>query len=238
MEQFKIERIVPIEMFDTDVSFTNTSLMMVIAVALISLFLILSMRGRSLVPTRIQSVAELIYEYVANIVRDNLGEEGMKFFPWVFTIFSFILTCNLLGMIPGTFTVTSHIIVTFALAAMVWIAVTLIGFYKHGFGFLKMFVPSGVPIWLMPIIIPIELISYLIRPISHSVRLFANMMAGHTLLKIFGGFVVGLGALGGWAPLGFMVAFTGLEILVAFLQALVFTVLTCIYLNDGLNMHH
>ncbi len=238
MEQFKIERIVPLEMFNTDVSFTNTSFMMVIAVALISLFLILSMRGRSLVPTRIQSVAELIYEYVANIVRDNLGEEGMKFFPWVFSIFSFILVCNLLGMIPGTFTVTSHIIVTFALAAMVWIAVTLIGFYKHGLGFLKMFVPSGVPIWLMPIIIPIELISYLIRPISHSVRLFANMMAGHTLLKIFGGFVVGLGALGGWAPLGFMVAFTGLEILVAFLQALVFTVLTCIYLNDGLNMHH
>lgn len=238
MEQFQINRIVPMELFNTDISFTNSAFMMVVAVILISAFMILSVGGRSLVPTRMQSIAEMIYEYVANIVRDNLGEEGMKFFPWVFTIFSFILVCNLLGMLPGSFTVTSHIIVTFALAAMVWIAVTCIGFYKHGFGFLKMFVPAGVPLWLMPIIVPIELISYLIRPVSHSVRLFANMMAGHTLLKIFGTFVVGLGAIGGWAPLGFMVAFTGLEILVAFLQALVFTVLTCIYLNDGLNMHH
>jgi F-type H+-transporting ATPase subunit a len=238
MSQFEIKRIVPIELFGYDVSFTNASLFMVIAVVLISGFLILAMSRRALVPGRVQSIAELSYEYIANMVRENLGEEGMKFFPWVFTIFIFILTLNLLGMIPHSFTVTSHIIVTFALAAMVWITVTLIGFARHGFGFLRLFVPSGIPIWLMPIIIPIELISYLIRPISHSVRLFANMMAGHTMLKVFAGFVVGLGLLGGWAPLAFLVAFTGLEFLVAFLQARIFTVLTCIYLNDALHMHH
>lgn len=212
--------------------------MMVLAILLVSAFMILSVRGRSLVPTRFQSMAEMLYEYIANIVRDTLGEKGMAFFPWIFTIFVFILVSNLIGMIPGMFTTTSHIIVTFAMAAMVWIGVILVGFYNHGIGFLKMFVPSGVPIALLPIIMVLELISFLIRPISHSVRLFANMMAGHMLLKIFGSFVVGLGILGGWAPLGLMVAFTGLEFLVAFLQALVFTVLTCIYLNDGLNMHH
>jgi F-type H+-transporting ATPase subunit a len=238
MEQFQIERIVPMEIFGYDVSFTNASLMMVIAVVLISGFLILSMGRRALVPGRVQSIAEISYEYIANMVRENLGEEGMKFFPWVFTIFIFILTLNLLGMIPHAYTVTSHIIVTFAFAAMVWIVVTIIGFVRHGVGFLKLFIPSGVPWWLMPIIVPIELISYFIRPISHSVRLFANMMAGHTMLKVFAGFVVGLGFLGGWAPLVFLIGFTGLVIVVAFLQALIFTVLTCIYLNDALNMHH
>jgi F-type H+-transporting ATPase subunit a len=176
------------------------------------------------------------------MVRESLGESGMKYFPWIFTIFMFVLTCNMLGLMPYSFTVTSHIIVTFALAAMVWVTVTLIGFYKNGFGYLKMFVPAGVPFWLMPVIVPIELISYFIRPISHSVRLFANMMAGHTMLKVFAGFIVsfmgaGIG-LAGIAPLAFMVAFTGLEFVVAFLQALIFTVLTCIYLNDALHMHH
>jgi F-type H+-transporting ATPase subunit a len=238
MTQFEIKRIVPMELFGYDISFTNASLLMVIAVVLIAGFLILAMGRRALVPGRLQSIAELSYEYIANMVRENLGEEGMKFFPWVFTIFIFILTLNLLGLIPHSFTVTSHIIVTFAFAAMVWITVTLIGFARHGFGYLRLFVPEGIPIWLMPIIIPIELISYLIRPVSHSVRLFANMMAGHTMLKVFAGFVVGLGLIGGWAPLAFLVAFTGLEFLVAFLQALIFTVLTCIYLNDALHMHH
>ena len=238
MAQFEIKRIIPFELFGIDASFTNASLLMVIAVALIAGFLILSMGPRSLVPGRMQSIAELSYEYIANMVRENLGEEGMKFFPWVFTIFIFILTLNLLGMIPHSFTVTSHIIVTFAFAVMVWITVTLIGFARHGVRYLRLFVPEGIPFWLMPIIIPIELISYLIRPISHSVRLFANMMAGHTMLKVFAGFVVGLGLIGGWAPLAFLVAFTGLEFLVAFLQALIFTVLTCIYLNDALHMHH
>jgi F-type H+-transporting ATPase subunit a len=238
MAQFEIKRLIPINLFGVDASFTNASLYMVIAVALITGFLIFAMNRRALVPGRLQSMAELSYEYIADMVRENLGEEGMKFFPWVFTIFMFILTLNLLGMMPYSFTVTSHIIVTFAFAAMVWITVTVIGFVRHGAGYLRLFVPSGVPLWLMPIIVPIELISYLIRPISHSVRLFANMMAGHTMLKVFAGFVLGLGLIGGWAPLAFMVAFTGLEFLIAFLQALVFTVLTCIYLNDALHMHN
>lgn len=238
MTQFEIHRIIPIDLFGYDVSFTNASLFMVIAVVLIAGFLIFAMGPRALVPGRLQSVAELAYEYIANMVRDTLGAEGMRYFPWVFTIFTFILTLNLLGLIPYSFTVTSHIIVTFAFAAMVWIMVTLIGFARHGFGFLRLFVPEGIPIALLPVIIPIELISYLIRPVSHSVRLFANMMAGHTMLKVFAGFVIALGLFGGWAPLAFLVVFTGLEFLVAVLQALVFTVLTCIYLNDALHMHH
>jgi F-type H+-transporting ATPase subunit a len=237
MEQFEIRTLYDLNLFGHDISFTNSSLMMVVALALICGFMIFAMSGRSLVPSRIQSMAEIVYEYVAGMVKENLGEDGMKFFPWVFSIFIFILVLNLVGLIPGNFTVTSHIIVTFALAAMVWIVATLIGFWKHGFGYLKLFVPSGVPIWLMPVIVPIELISYFIRPISHSVRLFANMMAGHTMLEVFAGFAVMLPWWGKIAPAGFMVAFTGLELLVAFLQALIFTVLTCIYLNDAVNMH-
>jgi F-type H+-transporting ATPase subunit a len=183
-------------------------------------------------------MAEIVYEYVAGMVTENLGQDGMKFFPWVFSIFIFVLVLNFIGLIPGNFTVTSHIIVTFALAAMVWIVATMVGFWKHGLGYLRLFVPEGVPFWLMPIIIPIELISYFIRPISHSVRLFANMMAGHTMLEVFATFAVVLPWWGKIAPTGFMVAFTGLEVLVAFLQALIFAVLTCIYLNDAVNMHH
>jgi F-type H+-transporting ATPase subunit a len=238
MEQFEIKHIFDLDLFGHDISFTNSSLMMIVALALISGFMVFAMSGRALVPTRIQSIAEIVYEYVAGMVKENLGEDGMKFFPWVFSIFIFILVLNLVGLIPGTFTVTSHIIVTFALAAMVWLVATFIGFWEHGFGYLKLFVPTGVPIWLMPVIVPIELISYFIRPISHSVRLFANMMAGHTMLEVFAGFAVMLPFWAKIAPVGFMVAFTGLEFLVAFLQALIFTVLTCIYLNDAVNMHH
>jgi len=237
MEQFEIKRIIPLELFGWDISFTNASLFMVIAVVLIPLFYLFAMNRRALVPGRLQSIAELSYEFIANMIRDIVGEGGMKYFPWIFTIFMFILVLNLLGLLPYSFTVTSHIIVTFALAAMVWLIITGIGFVNHGPGFLKLFVPSGVPWWLLPIIIVIEVISYLIRPISHSVRLFANMMAGHAMLKVFAGFVVGLGIFGGWAPLVFLVGFTGLELVVAFLQAFIFTVLTCIYLNDAVNMH-
>jgi F-type H+-transporting ATPase subunit a len=238
MHQFEIKRFIELDLFGLDVSFTNASLFMVIAITLISFLTIWGMRGRALVPTRMQSIAEISYEFVANMVRDNVGSDGQKYFPFVFTLFMFVLFCNMLGMMPYSFTVTSHIIVTFALAAIVFIGVTVIGFIKHGFGFLKFFVPSGVPTALLPLLVVIEIISYLTRPVSLSVRLFANMMAGHTMLKVFGAFVVGLGYLGGWAPLAFMVAFTGLEILVAFLQAYVFAILTCIYLNDALHMHH
>jgi len=219
-------------------TFTNSALFMMIAVVLVSSFMLYSSRGRSLVPDRLQSLAELAYEFVAQMVRENTGKEGMQFFPFIFSVFIFILALNMLGMMPYAFTSTSHIIVTFAMALMVFITVTLVGFYKHGYGFLKLFVPSGAPVALLPLLVVIEAISYLIRPISLSVRLFANMMAGHMMLKVFAFFVIGLGAVGGWAPLLFMVAFTGLEFLVAFLQAFVFAVLTCIYLNDALHMHH
>lgn len=221
-----------------DASFTNSSLFMVIAVALITAFLTASMRGRSLVPTRLQSMAELSYEFIANMIRDNVGRAGMNYFPFIFSLFLFILFGNLLGMIPYTFTFTSHIIVTFAMAFVVFVGVTVIGFIRHGVGFLKLFVPSGVPVFLLPLMVVIEVLSYFTRPISLSVRLFANMMAGHTMLKVFGGFVVALGILGGWAPLAFIIALTGLEVGIAFLQAYVFTILTCIYLNDAINMHH
>ena len=238
MHQFEIKRFIDLEFLGVDASFTNASLFMVIAIASISFVTIWGMRGRALVPTRMQSLAELSYEFVANMVRDNVGTDGQKYFPLVFSLFMFVLFCNMLGMMPYSFTVTSHIIVTFALAALVFIGVTIIGFATHGFSFFKFFVPSGVPVALLPLLVVIEVISYLTRPISLSVRLFANMMAGHTMLKVFGAFVVGLGVIGGWAPLAFMVAFTGLEILVAFLQAYVFAILTCIYLNDALHMHH
>ena len=197
------------------------------------------MQKASLVPSRLQSFGEITYEFVANMVRQNAGNAGMKYFPAIFTIFLFVLSLNMLGMIPlpglGQFTVTSHIIITFALAAFVFIGVTLIGIFKNGFGFLKLFVPSGVPIWLLPLITVIEIISYFTRPISLSVRLFANMMAGHTMLAVFGSFVVGLGILGGWVPFIFMVLLMGLEVLIAFLQAYVFAVLSCIYLHDALH---
>ncbi len=238
MHQFEIKRFIDLEFLGVDASFTNASLFMVMAIAGISFVTIWGMHGRALVPTRMQSLAELSYEFVANMVRDNVGTDGQKYFPIVFSLFMFVLFCNMLGMMPYSVTVTSQIIVTLALAALVFIGVTIIGFATHGFGFFKFFVPSGVPKALLPLLVVIEVISYLTRPISLSVRLFANMMAGHTMLKVFGAFVVGLGLIGGWAPRAFMVAFTGLEILVAFLQAYVFAILTCIYLNDALHMHH
>ena len=238
LEQFAIKRLVPMEVAGIDVSITNSALFMAIAVALITLFLTMSMRGHALVPSRWQSLAELSYEFVARMIRDNVGAEGRRYFPFVFSLFMFILFGNLLGMIPYTFTFTSHIIVTFALAIVVFLGVTVVGFVRHGARFLKLFVPSGVPVALLPLLVVIELLSYLIRPVSLSVRLFANMLAGHTMMKVFGGFVVGLGILGGWAPLAFIVALTGLEIGIAFLQAYVFTILTCIYLHDAMHPGH
>lgn len=237
MSQFHITRIVPMTLFGYDVSFTNSSLFMLLALILTSAYLVYAMKPRALVPGRLQSTAEALYEFIDGMVRDSVGEEGKKYFPWVFTIFVFILALNMLGMIPGSFTVTSHIIVTFALAAMVWITVTIIGFIRHGFAYLRLFVPEGVPLWLMPLIVPIEMVSYLIRPISLSVRLFANMMAGHLMLKVFAGFAVTLPVVAKALPVVFTAAFTGLEFLVSFLQAFIFTVLTCIYLNDAVNMH-
>ena len=178
------------------------------------------------------------YTFIAKMINDTAGSSAKAFFPFVFTLFMFVLFCNMVGMLPYSFTVTSQIIVTFMLASVIFVGVTILGVVKHGIKYLELFVPKGVPMVLLPIIIIIEIISYLSRPVSLSVRLFANMLAGHTMLKVFGGFVISLGLLGGWPPLSFSVALTGLEILVAFLQAYVFAILTCIYLNDALNLHH
>ena len=243
IHQFELHRIVPIKIFGWDVSFTNSSLFMLASVLLITAFFMLSMRSRSLVPGRLQSMAEVTHEFVADMLRESTGSAGMKYFPFVFTIFMFIFTCNMLGMIPGFFTVTSHIIVTAALAALVFLTVLIVGFTKNGIGFLKLFVPEGVPILILPLVVLIEVISFLSRPVSHSVRLFANMLAGHITLKVFGGFVVMLLSAGTFAalsplPLLMAVALTALEVLVAFLQAYVFTMLTCMYLNDALHPGH
>jgi len=239
MHQFEVYKIGPeIKLGGINLSFTNASLFMTISSILIILFLFLGTKKKSLVPTKIQFIVESSYTFVGKMINDTAGSGAKSFFPFIFSLFMFVLFANMVGMLPYSFTVTSHIIVTFVLAAIVFVGVTILGFIKHGFKYLSLFVPKGVPVILLPLIVIIEIISYLSRPVSLSVRLFANMMAGHTMLKVFGGFVISLGLLGGWLPLGFSVALTGLEILVAFLQAYVFAILTCIYLNDALNLHH
>jgi F-type H+-transporting ATPase subunit a len=237
LAQFEIKTLVPLHMGDIDVSFTNSSTFMVLTVLTVSAFLLFGMRRAALVPGRWQSMAELSYVFIANLVRDTVGTEGRTYFPFIFTVFMFVLFGNLWGMIPYSFTFTSHIIVTFAMALVIFIGVTLIAIAKHKLHFLTFFMPPGVPMYMAPLLIPIEIISYLSRPISLSVRLFANMLAGHTLLKVFAGFVISLGIAAGWLPLVFIVALTGLEIVIAFLQAFVFAILTCLYLNDALHLH-
>ncbi|MFN7104369.1 MAG: F0F1 ATP synthase subunit A [Pseudorhizobium sp.] len=242
--QFQIKQIVPIEIGGMDFSFTNASLFMVATVACAAGFLYFATSQRGLIPGRAQSVAEMSYEFIAGMLREGAGNAGMKFFPMVFSLFMFILTANLLGMFPYFFTVTSQIIVTFALSVFVVGTVIVYGFYKHGLHFLSVFAPSGVPKVLLPLVSSIEIISFLSRPISLSVRLFANMLAGHITLKVFAGFVASMGALGALGvggailPLLMTVAMTALEFLVAFLQAYVFAVLTCMYLNDAVHGGH
>ena len=239
MHQFEVYKVGPeINLGGINLSFTNASLFMTISAMLILALLFFGTKKKLLIPSRIQLITEMSYTFVAKMINETAGSSARSFFPFIFTLFMFVLFCNMVGMLPYSFTVTSHIIVTFALAAIVFIGVTIIGFIRHGFKYLELFVPKDVPFVLLPLIVIIEIISYLSRPVSLSVRLFANMMAGHTMLKVFGGFVISLGLLGGWLPLGFTVALIGLEILVAFLQAYVFAILTCIYLNDALNLHH
>jgi F-type H+-transporting ATPase subunit a len=238
MEQFEIKRLLDFRFGSFDASYTNSALWMTIAVICAFLLFVVGTQKRALIPGRAQAMAELGYEFVANMVRDNVGNAGKKYFPFVLTLFVFILFCNVLGLVPYSFTPTSHIIVTFAMAAVVFLGVTVIGFARHGAHFLSLFVPKGVPFVLLLLLVPIEIISYFVRPFSLSIRLFANMLAGHTMLKVFGGFVVMLGVIGGWAPLAFIVVFTGLELLIAFLQAYVFAILTCLYLNDAVHLHH
>jgi F-type H+-transporting ATPase subunit a len=244
IHQFQIAKWIPIEVGGLDLSFTNASAFMVATVAAAGAFLFLSTTNRGLVPSRAQSVAEMAYEFIASMLRDSAGTHGMKFFPLVFSLFMFVFVANLLGLVPYFFTVTSQIIVTFALAMLVIGTVIVYGFMKHGLGFLKLFVPSGVPAVVVPLVVAIEVVSFLSRPISLSVRLFANMLAGHITLKVFAGFVTSLSALGAVGvagsilPLIMTVAITGLEFLVAFLQAYVFAVLTCMYLNDAVHPGH
>jgi F-type H+-transporting ATPase subunit a len=241
LEQFAVEPLIPIHIGRYDLSFTNSALFMVLAALLATLLMTMAVKRGALVPGRLQSIAELIYEFVDGMVRDNAGREARGFTPFVFTLFVFILLGNLLGMIPYTFTFTSHIIVTFALAITVFIMVTILGIVLHGLHFFSLFVPHGVPKALLILLVPIEILSYLTRPISLSIRLFANMMAGHTMMAVFAGFAVSMGVALGWAvgilPLLLVIALTGFEILVAAIQAYVFAILTCLYLRDAIELH-
>ncbi len=236
LAQFEIKELIPIRIGDLDLSYTNSALFMTIGVVLAITLLMLGTRRGALVPGRLQSVAELSYEFIANMIRDNVGQEGRKYFPFIFTLFMFVFFGNMLGMVPYSFTYTSHIIVTFAMALVVFIGVTVVGFMKHGIRFLGFLMPTGIPVFMAPLIIPIEILSYFTRPVSLALRLFANMTAGHTMLKVFAGFVFALGVFG-VVPLALVAALTGLEFIIAFLQAYVFTILTCVYLNDALHMH-
>ena len=239
MHQFEVYKIGPeINLGGVNLSFTNSSLFMVISSLSILLLLFFGTKKKLLIPSKIQLITEMSYTFIAKMINETAGSNARSFFTFIFTLFMFVLFCNMVGMLPYSFTVTSQLIITFMLAATIFIGVTIIGFIKNGIKYLELFVPKGVPMILLPLIIIIEIISYLARPVSLSVRLFPNMMAGHTMLKVFGGFVISLGLLGGWLPLSFSVALIWLEILFAFLQAYVFAILTCIYLNDALNLHH
>jgi F-type H+-transporting ATPase subunit a len=245
IHQFQIIDYVPLgKIGATSIAFTNSALYMGIAVAIICLLMLGATAARRLVPGRMQSVAELTYEFVESIIRDTMGEAGMQFFPLVYSLFMFILITNLIGVVPFNFTVASHIIVTAALALLVFFTVIGFGLWKHGLQFFRLFVPKGVPVYILPGVVAIEVLSFLSRPVSHSVRLFANMLAGHITLQVFAGFVImlgglgTLGAIGATLPLVLTVALTALELLVAFLQAYVFVILTCIYLNDALHPGH
>lgn len=246
ISQFEIKKLAELKVGNFDISFTNSALMMVVSVGLIALWLLLSTSKKSLIPGRAQSVVEMSYEFVADMLRSAAGKEGMKFFPFVFSLFIFILFANMLGMVPFFFTTTSHIIVTACLALMVFFVVIIYGVWKNGFSFLKLFWPSGVPIAIKPFVCILEIISFISRPISHSIRLWANMMAGHIMLKVFAGFIISLvgafglvgGSIAGILPFLMTFALTPLEFLVSFVQAYVFALLTCIYLSDALHPGH
>jgi len=240
LEQFTIEPIFELKIGETDISFTNSSLWMAITALVLIVFMVVGTQRRAMVPGRWQSAVEYFYQVVADMVRNNVGTQGRPYFPFIFTLFTFILFGNLIGLIPGAFTFTSHLAVTFALAAFVFVGVTIIGLITHGFKFFSLFFPHGAPIVSAPILVPIEIISYFSRPISLSVRLFANMTVGHVLLKVIGGGVVGLGSffiIPGLLPFAFLVAITMLEVMIAVIQAYVFAILTCVYLNDALHLH-
>jgi len=237
MEQFTIKPLIPIQVGKYDLSYTNSAMFMTLAVVLTALLFGLATRKRTLVPSRWQSITELLYEFVANMVKDNTGKEGMKYFPFVFTLFLFILFGNFLGLLPYGFTFTSHIVVTAVMAVFVFVGVTVIGFARHGLHFFSLFVPPGAPLGIAIVLAPLEFFSYLIRPVSLSLRLFANMLAGHVLLKVLAGFIITLGVFFGWIPFLAVFGITMLELMVAAIQAYVFALLTCLYLNDAIHLH-
>lgn len=237
LAQFEIKYLTNFpEVFGLNLNLTNSALMMILASGLITLFMVFSMKSRALVPGRWQCMAESTYEFIASMLKDNVGEAGRQYFPFIFSLFMFVVFCNLLGMLPYSFTATSHIAVTFALAAFIFLAVTVIALFRHGTHFFAFFLPKGTPAILAPLLVFIELFSYLSRPVSLSVRLAANMMAGHTMLKVIAGFVISMGVFG-VLPLAFLVILSGFEIFIALLQAYIFTVLTCVYLNDAIHLH-
>lgn len=237
LDQFKIKKLIEFSLFDYDISLTNSSFFMLLAASLICTYFFIAFKNANLVPDKLQISAEMLYEMITNMLGQNIGDKGRKFAPLIFTIFLFILTCNLLGMLPYGFTVTSHISVTFALAMLVFLLVTILGFYLHGWRFLSLFLPAGTPAWLAPLMIIIELFAYLARPVSLSLRLAANMVAGHVLLKVMAGFVVSLAIYFKILPIPFIIILIGFEIFVAILQAYIFTILSCVYLNDAINLH-
>ena len=237
LSQFEVKKIVGMELFGYDVSVTNSSLSMIIAGVLIFLYFTVAFKGKKLIPTRLQMSGELIYGMISDMLDKNVGSGGRKFIPLIFTLFMFILTCNLLGMVPYGFAVTSHISITFAIAMMIFLLVTLLGLYLHGLHFFSLFLPAGTPWWLAPLMVVIELFAYLARPVSLSLRLAANMIAGHVLLKVMAGFVVSMVIYLKFLPIPFIVVLIGFEIFVAVLQAYIFTILSCVYLNDAINLH-
>ncbi|WP_243453670.1 F0F1 ATP synthase subunit A [Sandaracinobacteroides saxicola] len=244
LEQFEISRIAPLAVGGYDVSFTNASMFMAIALLLILGLMWMGTRNAALVPNRWQAAVETLHEFIGGMVHENIGPKGRKFVPFIFSLFIFVLVANMIGLVPFTFTVTSHIAVTFAFAALIFVICIVVGVVRHGFHFLSLFVPANTPWVLLLLIVPIEIISFLSRPLTLAIRLFANMTAGHILLKVFAGFVISLGTAGGLLallsplPLVMTVAFYGLELIVAVVQAYVFALLTCIYLNDSINLHH
>ncbi len=237
LEQFQLKPLLSLNLMGYDVSFTNSGLFMFMAASSAIMFMLYALRQKALVPGRLQALAESLYLMISDMIDQNIGEKGQKFSPLIFSLFLFILFCNLSGILPYSFTVTSHITITFALAALVFCIVTFVGFWNHGLHFLSLFLPRGTPVWLAPLIILIELFAYLARPVSLSLRLAANMVAGHVLLKVLAGFVVLMAVFFKPLPIPFIVVLIGFEIFVAILQAYIFTILSCVYLNDAVNLH-
>jgi len=238
LAQFEIKSLYDININDMSLNFTNSALFMVLSVVVSVSFLLYATKDKLIIPNKLQASAESLYNFIKDMLLNNTGAAGMKFFPLVFSLFIFVLFCNLLGMFPYSYTATSHVIVTFALAALLFVVIVIAAFKKHGLKFLSIFMPSGTPLWLAPLLISIELFAYLARPVSLSIRLAANMTAGHTMMKVIAGFVISLGYIGGWLPLLFLVMLTGFEIFVAILQAYIFTMLACVYLNDAVHLSH